>query len=76
MLLTQTLYLDVYQNGFDVVLRQMIDVINGVNTYQGTATTYENIKAHVKHSDNRSRNINLCRNLYGTNIKICNCNGE
>ena len=51
MLLTQTLYLDVYQNGFDVVLRQMIDVINGVNTYQGTATTYENIKAHVKHSD-------------------------
>lgn len=51
MLLTQTLYLDVYQNGFDVVLRQMIDVIKGVNTYQGTATTYENIKAHVKRSD-------------------------
>lgn len=51
MLLTQTLYLDVCQKGFDVVLRQMIDVINGVNTYQGTATTYENIKAHVKCSD-------------------------
>lgn len=34
-LLTQTLYLDVYQNGFDVVLRQMIDVVNGVNTYRG-----------------------------------------
>lgn len=51
MLLTQTLYLDVYQNGFDVVLRQMIDVIKGMNTYQGTATTYENIKAHVKCSD-------------------------
>lgn len=47
-LLTQTLYLDVYQNGFEVVLRQMIDVINGVNTYRSTAETYENIKVKVK----------------------------
>lgn len=47
-LLTQTLYLDVYQNGFDVVLRQMIDVINGVNTYRSSAETYENIKVKVK----------------------------
>ena len=47
-LLTQTLYLDVYQNGFDIVLRQMIDVINGVNTYRSTAETYENIKVKVK----------------------------
>lgn len=50
-LLTQTLYLDVYQNGFDIVLRQMIDVINGVNTYHGGSTTYENVKAHVKLSE-------------------------
>lgn len=50
-LLTQTLYLDVYQNGFDVVLRQMIDVINGVNTYHGTSKSYENIKARVKISE-------------------------
>lgn len=48
MLLTQTLYLDVYTNGFEVVLRQMIDVINGNNTYEGTETTYENIKANVR----------------------------
>ena len=47
-LLTQTLYLDVYQNGFDVVLRQMIDVINGVNTYRSSAEIYENIKVKVK----------------------------
>lgn len=47
-LLTQTLYLDVYQNRFDVVLRQMIDVINGVNTYRSSAETYENIKVKVK----------------------------
>ena len=51
MLLTQTLYLDVYQNGFDVVLRQMIDVINGESVYRGTATSYENIKARVKRSE-------------------------
>ena len=48
MLLTQTLYLDVYQNGFDLVLSQMIDVINGENTYRETATSYENVKARVK----------------------------
>lgn len=51
ILLTQTLYLDVYRNGFEVVLRQMIDVINGESVYQGTAKTYENVKAHVKCSD-------------------------
>lgn len=48
MLLAQTLYLDVYQNGFDLVLSQMIDVSNGENTYRGTATSYENVKARVK----------------------------
>lgn len=48
MLLTQTLYLDVYTNGFEVVLRQMIDVVNGNNTYEGTETTYENVKANVR----------------------------
>lgn len=51
VLLTQTLYLDVYQNGFEVVLRQMIDVINGNNTYHSTASSYENIKANVKISE-------------------------
>ena len=51
VLLTQTLYLDVYQNGFDVVLRQMIDVISGNNTYHGTVTSYENIKVRVKRSE-------------------------
>lgn len=47
-LLTQTLYLDVCENGFEVVLRQMIDVINGRNVYTGKETTYENIKAKIK----------------------------
>lgn len=46
--LQQVLYLDVYTNGFDVVLRQMIDVINGNNIYHGEARHYENIRAHVK----------------------------
>lgn len=47
-LLSQTLYLDVYTNGFEVVLRQMIDVINGNNTYRNAVTTYQNIKVKVK----------------------------
>ena len=63
ILLTQTLYLDVYRNGFEVVLRQMIDVINGNSIYQGTAKTYENVKARVKCSE-KEANILIYAETY------------
>lgn len=64
MLLTQTLYLDVYTNGFEVVLRQMIDVINGNNTYTGTATTYQNIKANVKRASDQEVEVEFYAETY------------
>ena len=32
-LLTQNLYIDLFANGLDVAIRQIVDVINGTNTY-------------------------------------------
>lgn len=47
-LLQQKLYLDVVSNGFETVLRQMIDVINGNNTYRENNEVHENVRAKVK----------------------------
>lgn len=63
-LLSQTLYLDVYTNGFEVVLRQMIDVINGKNIYTGKARTYENVKAHIKILSEKEANIEFYAETY------------
>ncbi len=46
--LQQIIYLDVYTNGFEMVLRQMIDVVRGNNIYHGEARHYANVRAHVK----------------------------
>ena len=47
-LLQQTLYLDVYKNGIEVVIRQMIDIVNGNNTYHNINSNFENVRAKLK----------------------------
>ena len=64
MLLTQTLYLDLYSNGFEVVLRQMVDVINGKNTYTGDSRSYENVKARVKIIGEKEIDIEIYAETY------------
>ena len=46
-ILSQTLYLDLYTNGFETVLRQMIDIICGENTYHSATSEYHNIKVNI-----------------------------
>ena len=46
-LLLQSLYIDLYSNGFDVALRQIVDMANGVNTYRPTYTEVSNIEARA-----------------------------
>jgi len=46
-ILMQTLYLDLYTNGLEVVVNQMISVINGSNTFTPSYTMFSNIKATV-----------------------------
>ena len=46
-ILTQSLYIDLYNNGLEVALRQMIDVINGTNTYHPQFNQFSNIHGYI-----------------------------
>lgn len=49
--LLQTLYIDIFGKGPEVGLRQMIDIINGDNTFRQTEPQqFENVRAYVKKS--------------------------
>ncbi len=50
-ILTQTLYIDLFSQGLDVALRQVIDVIDGNNTYRGPQREYSNLTAY-KYKEN------------------------
>jgi hypothetical protein len=48
-ILLQNLYIDFYARGHQIALRQMIDVINGENTYrEGEVQKFENIRAYIE----------------------------
>ena len=47
-LLLQTLYIDVFGKGLENAIRQMIDIINGANTFSSLNQTYENVRAYIK----------------------------
>lgn len=51
-ILLQTLYIDVFGKGLENAIRQMIDVINGNNTYSGGYQLFENIRADISMSEN------------------------
>jgi len=46
-ILLQTLYIDIFGQGLDVGIRQMVDLINGHNTFH-PSQGFENIRANVK----------------------------
>jgi hypothetical protein len=55
-ILLQNLYIDVNGNGIDVATRQIIDVINGKNTFhQNNSIGYKNIRAYVSSSNSSIR---------------------
>lgn len=47
-ILTQTLYLDLYTNGMEVVLKQMVDVVLGKNTFEPKYPNFSNIEALIE----------------------------
>lgn len=47
-ILTQTLYLDIYNNGIEVVLKQIVDIISGNNVYHPQFQQFSNIEALIK----------------------------
>lgn len=50
-LLLQTLYIDVFGKGLENAIRQMIDVINGANTFTALNQTYENIRGYITYKN-------------------------
>lgn len=45
-LLTQSLYIDLYSQGLEVAIRQIVDVINGNNTYREPIQKFSNMVAY------------------------------
>lgn len=56
-ILLQTLYIDVFGRGMEDAIRQMIDVINGRNTYSGGVQKYQNVRAHVTNYEDKKMEI-------------------
>lgn len=61
-IMLQTLYIDLFSNGIDVAVRQMFDVINGVNTFQAGIVSFNNVIAY-KYKDGNKLIIE-CRALH------------
>lgn len=47
VILLQTLYIDVYGKGLEFAVRQMVDVVNGNNTYNPGLQRYENVRGYI-----------------------------
>ena len=54
-LLTQNLYIDLFANGLDVAIRQIVDVINGSIIYHNPAEKFHNIIAVKQKIGNKIR---------------------
>lgn len=50
-ILAQNLYIDLYGNGLEIALRQIVDVSEGRNTFQPGPQHFSNLKAYVHESD-------------------------
>jgi hypothetical protein len=46
-ILLQTLYIDIYGKGMEFATRQMIDVVNGTNTFNPGVQKFENIRGQI-----------------------------
>ena len=72
ILLMQSLYIDIFNVGMEMGIRQIIDVINGNNTFAPQFATFQNIKAFVKRIDDSSIEIEIKAIAYSEPIsKYC-----
>lgn len=72
VLLMQSLYIDVFNVGLEMGIRQMIDVINGDNTFRPQFAMFHNIKAFVNRVEVSSAEIEIKAMVYSEPIsKFC-----
>lgn len=62
LIIAQNLYIDLYSHGIEVAVRQIVDVINGTNTYRSPNTEFSNLKAFKYKKGNKI--IIECRAQY------------
>lgn len=62
LLLTQNLYIDLYSQGLEVAIRQIVDVIRGNNTYQTPTAQFHNLIAEKQRIGTKLRIT--CRALH------------
>lgn len=60
-IMMQTVYIDLFSNGLEVAVRQMVDVINGTNTFREASNSFSNLVAY-KYREN-DKLIIECRAL-------------
>ena len=71
-LLMQSLYIDVFNVGMEMGIRQIIDVINGNNTFSPQFASFQNVKAFVKKLEDSSAEIEIKAIAYSEPIsKYC-----
>lgn len=58
-ILSQSLYIDLYTNGFDVALRQIIDMANGANTFRPQYVNVSNIEAIAHHISSKEIEVEI-----------------
>lgn len=61
-ILTQSLYIDLYKNGFEVALAQIVQVASGQNTFAPAFQGYTNIIASIKHEAQKATITVIARN--------------
>lgn len=63
-ILAQSLYIDLYTNGFDVALRQIVDIATGSNTFRPQFTSVSNLEARATSILGREIEIEVSANYY------------
>ena len=76
-ILMQTLFLDLYTNGIEVVLKQIVDIVRGNNTFIPQYDHFSNIEALIEMSDNIKITIQAKYYMEPTSMYlICTTNSE
>lgn len=76
-ILMQTLYLDLYTNGIEVVLKQIVDVVSGNNTFKPQYEHFSNVEALIETSNSIKVTIQAKHFMEPTSMYIiCTRNAE
>ena len=63
-ILSQSLYIDLYTNGFEVALRQIIDIATGSNMFRPQFTSASNLEARATSLMGREIEVEVSANYY------------